>query len=143
MTTHLVDAVLDTHGFLTFSSDIDYWIDNAIRLPFQNQSLAWVITGNRYVLDGNNVGGIDGNGQAWYSRAKDESNMWGRPMSMTIKQSRDVSIQRWTIKQPQFWASLVWDSENVLFKDCLVNATSYDPAANGSEKHWLQNTDGR
>jgi hypothetical protein len=30
------------------------------------------------VLDGNDKGGINGNGQAWYNRAKDYGNYFGR-----------------------------------------------------------------
>src|SRR5690348_3076830 len=99
---------------------------------FQNLALAWIIKGENYVLDGNDKGGIYGNGQAWYSWAKDEGNKYGRyvdlkretgstralvpsisiradgacsPMSFAIVESRNVVVKNWSVIQPQFWAS--------------------------------------
>lgn len=43
-------------------------------LDFQNLALAWIITGKNYILDGHGSGGIFGNGQTWYSWAKEEGN---------------------------------------------------------------------
>lgn len=84
----LQDSVLDLHGWLSFTTDIEYWIKNRIYFEFQNQSLAFVIKGNNFVLDGNDKGGIDGNGQAWYDYAEDAGNVFGRyvtPMSYLLK----------------------------------------------------------
>lgn len=41
ITTHLEHASFDLHGYLSFTPDIDYWIANSYRFPFQNQSIAW------------------------------------------------------------------------------------------------------
>ncbi|ORY24488.1 putative polygalacturonase [Naematelia encephala] len=128
-------SVLDIHGWLTWTPDIDYWVQNNIPLDFQNLGLAWVIRGHDFVLDGNNAGGIDGNGQVWYTWAAGVSNKPGRPMSMAIVGAKNVVVQNWSIIQPQFWASIVVDSENVLFHNYYVNATT-----NGSGT--VQNTDG-
>ncbi|KAK8866057.1 hypothetical protein IAR55_001208 [Kwoniella newhampshirensis] len=138
----LTNSVLDLHGWLSFSTDIPYWIENRIPLQFQNQSLAFIIRGHDYVLEGNDKGGIDGNGQAWYNYAKDYGNKFGRPMSLAIKDSKNVIIKNFSIIQPQFWASLIWGSENVYIKDFYVNATSFNPEAASDQKNWLQNTDG-
>jgi len=78
LTLELQDSVLDLHGWLSFTTDIEYWIKNRIYFEFQNQSLAFVIKGNNFVLDGNDKGGIDGNGQAWYDYAEDAGNVFGR-----------------------------------------------------------------
>ncbi|WVR06009.1 hypothetical protein IAU60_003037 [Kwoniella sp. DSM 27419] len=138
---YLSDAVLDLHGWLTFSDDVDYWVNNHFDFPFQKQSLALIIRGHDYILNGNDIGGIDGNGQVWYDWSKSEGNKYGRPMSLTIKDSKNVMIKNFSIIQPQFWASLVWGSENVHFKDFYVNATSFNPASQEDEKNWLQNTE--
>jgi polygalacturonase len=119
--------VLDLHGFLTFENTIEYWIENRIVLPFQNQSLAFVIKGNNFVLNGNDVGGIDGNGQQWYDYARDFGNKFGRPMSLAISDAKNVEVINWTVKQPQFWAIITIRTENVYMKDIYVNATSYNP----------------
>lgn len=41
ITTHLENATLDLHGYLSFTPNITYWVENAYRFPFQNQSIAW------------------------------------------------------------------------------------------------------
>jgi polygalacturonase len=64
-------------------------------------------------------------------------------MSLTIGHSTNVIVKNWSVLQPAFWATLIWDSKNVLFKDVYVNATrendeGYEPTPLG----WVQNTDG-
>lgn len=70
----LNDALLSVSGFISFTTDIDHWVKNRVPLDFQNLALAWIVTGNNYVLDGHGSGGIYGNGQVWYSWAKEEGN---------------------------------------------------------------------
>ncbi|ADV21054.1 polygalacturonase, putative [Cryptococcus gattii WM276] len=139
---YLSNSILDLHGWLSFSTNISSWIENRMPLDFQNQSLAFVVRGNDYILEGNDKGGINGNGQVWYDYAKDYGNKFGRPMSLAIKNSKNVIIKNFSIVQPQFWASLIWGSENVYIKDFYVNATSYNPESASDQKNWLQNTDG-
>ena len=153
-------STLDVHGFLTMTDDVQYWIDNRIEFAFQNQSLAIVISGHDFTLDGHDTGGIDGNGQAWYEYAGTYGNKYGRPMSLAIANASDVVIKNFSIKQPQFWASIIIRSKNVIMRDIYVNATNYNPevrvllpcrgdwlivfqAADSPDgKSWLQNTDG-
>jgi polygalacturonase len=124
----LEHATINFHGFMKFTDDIDYWVKHRIYLPFQNQSLAFVIKGHDYTIDGHNTGGIDGNGQKWYDWAKDEGNVYGRPMSFAISDSKDVVVQNWTVKNPAFWAQITVRSENIYMRDIYVNATSTNPA---------------
>jgi galacturan 1,4-alpha-galacturonidase len=131
----LVNATLDVHGWMTWTPDISYWVLHNIPLGFQNLGLAWVIRGSNFIIDGNGLGGIDGNGQVWYEWAAGVSNKPGRPMSMAIVNATDVTIRNWSIVQPQFWASIVIESENVLFDNFYVNATAHG-------KGTIQNTDG-
>ncbi|WVQ82697.1 hypothetical protein IAT38_004829 [Cryptococcus sp. DSM 104549] len=140
----LTNSVLDIHGWLSFSQDVKFWVDNRIPLDFQNQSLAFIIRGHDYVIEGNDKGGIDGGGQAWYNYAREFGNVFGRPMSLVIKDSKNVVIKNFSIIQPQFWASLIWKSENVYIRDFYVNATSFNPESENDPNHknWLQNTDG-
>jgi hypothetical protein len=63
-------------------------------------------------------------------------------MSFAIVESKNVVVKNWSVIQPQFWASIVIRSENVLYKDYYVNATQYDPGAKDHFLTWLQNTDG-
>ncbi|KAL7419435.1 hypothetical protein Q5752_006273 [Cryptotrichosporon argae] len=138
----LHNAVLDVHGWLTFSTDIEYWIAHRIPFEFQDQSLAFAISGDNFVVDGNDSGGIDGNGQVWYEYAKDFGNKFGRPMSLAIKKAKNVVVKNFSVVQPQFWAHITIEAENVLYKDCYVNATSTNPESKSDPKNWLQNTDG-
>jgi hypothetical protein len=64
-------------------------------------------------------------------------------MSLTIGHSTNVVVKNWSVLQPAFWATLIWDSRNVLFKDVYVNATREDDANyTPTPLGWVQNTDG-
>lgn len=63
-------------------------------------------------------------------------------MSFAIVDSVNATVQNFSVVQPQFWASVVVDSQNILYKNYYVNATQYNPAAKGHFLNWLQNTDG-
>jgi polygalacturonase len=63
-------------------------------------------------------------------------------MSFAITNSRNVQVLNWSVIQPQFWASIVINSTDVLYKDYYVNATQYNPEGTGAFLSWLQNTDG-
>lgn len=138
------DAVLDVHGWISYSTDIDNWVANRYQFDYQNLALAWVITGSDIILDGNDKGGIFGNGQAWYDWARDEGNKFGRPMALAFVRAKNVVVKNWSILQQPFWSSIVIDSDNVWFYDYYSNATNYndDPAAKAHIHTWLQNTDG-
>lgn len=139
---HLSHALLDVHGWISFSSNITHWVANRVPTDFQNLALGWIITGDNYILDGHGRGGIYGNGQAWYDWAKIEGNKYGRPMSLAIVNSTNVTVQNWSVVQPQFWAGIVVHSENVLYKNYYVNATNYNEAGKDHLFSWVQNTDG-
>lgn len=137
----LENSVLSLRGWLKFSDDIEYWTKHAFDLGFQNQKLAFIVSGSNFVLNGEDKGGIDGSGQAWYDYAKGVGNVQpGRPMSLALIGAKNAIVTNWTIKQPQFWAHIVVDSENVVYESCYVNATS--TSGSYEEKSWLQNTDG-
>jgi galacturan 1,4-alpha-galacturonidase len=140
----LHDAILDVHGWISYSTDIDNWIAKRYKFDYQNLALAWVITGSNITLDGNGVGGIFGNGQAWYNWAKDEGNKFGRPMALALVNVTNALVRDWSILQPPFWSAIVIDSDNVWFHNYYANATNFndDPAAKAHIHTWLQNTDG-
>ena len=75
----LHNAQIDFYGFLRYSDDIDYWINNVWHIPaLQNQSIGLAFLGNDFVLDGHGTGGLDGNGQVWYEYGMDRGNVDGR-----------------------------------------------------------------
>lgn len=59
-------------------------------------------------------------------------------MSLAIQSAKNVVIKNFSVIQPQFWASIVIDSEDVVIQDFYVNATSYNPAATYDRKSWLE-----
>ncbi|KAI9923765.1 hypothetical protein MW887_008393 [Aspergillus wentii] len=142
MTTHLENSRLELEGTLLFSDNINYWVNNSYRVDFQNQSTAWRITGHDYEIDGGRqMGGIDGNGQLWYTWAKGGSNVFGRPMPLHVFNSTRATLRNIAIRQPQFWAVLVDSSSDIVLDNFYVNATNTDYKAD-KEEQWVQNTDG-
>lgn len=59
-------------------------------------------------------------------------------MSLAIQDAKNVVIKNFSVIQPQFWASIIIGSENVIVQDFYVNATSYNPAATYDRKSWLE-----
>ena len=139
----LEHAHFDVHGYLTFTADVDYWVQNHIAFPFQNQSIGMVFSGHDFTLDGHGNGGMDGNGQVWYDYAKLAGNVYGRPIPLCIGQAKNVRVNGWNIIQPQFWAALVWQSESVYFDDTYVNATNYNESPEVSHDIYRTLTYGR
>jgi galacturan 1,4-alpha-galacturonidase len=75
----LHNAQVDFFGFLKYSNDIEYWVNNTWHIPaLQNQAIGLSFLGNDFVLDGHGTGGLDGNGQVWYEYAEDMGNIDGR-----------------------------------------------------------------
>jgi galacturan 1,4-alpha-galacturonidase len=70
---------------------------------------------------------LNGNGQAWYTQNKGNSNEPRRPITITFYNSTNLYIDGLSFVQPQFWASFISYSENVTFINNYVNATSTDP----------------
>lgn len=138
----LVHARLRIHGTLSFSPDIAYWIENSHRIQFQNQSTAWIIEGHDFTIDGGgwNQGGIDGNGQAWYSYARGQSNLFGRPVSLSIFNSSHVAIENFAFRDPQFWAIWIQDSNDIFLRNIYINGTNTNPA--GAGHNYEVNVDG-
>lgn len=142
MYMHLSNARLEILGTLSFTPDLLYWIDSSHRVEFQNQSTAWVVEGQNYEITGGGwgQGGIDGNGQAWMTRAAGHSNQFGRPISLSIYNSTNVILTNFSFRQPQFWSIWVQDSSYVELSNIYINGTNTDPAGNGS--NYETNIDG-
>ncbi|CAK4034409.1 glycoside hydrolase family 28 [Lecanosticta acicola] len=133
-TTNLVNANVEIEGDLVWSNNIPYWLSHSIDVVYQNQSTAWLFGGTNVSLRGKG-GSFNGNGQAWYTQNRNNSNEPGRPISITFFNSTNLCIDGLNIVQPQFWASFISHSQNVTFTNVYINATTND--------EWgLANTDG-
>lgn len=138
----LVRARLNIFGTLSFEPHLGYWIDNSHRVEFQNQSTAWIVEGSDSIISGGGwqQGGINGNGQSWYGRAAGQSNQYGRPISLTIWQGNNITVENFSIRQPQFWSFYIQDSQDVKLTNIYINGTNTDPAGNSS--NYETNVDG-
>jgi hypothetical protein len=54
-----IDAILSQ-----LSDDLDYWRNHSYPIAFQNHHAGFIITGERIHINGYNMGGINGNGNA-------------------------------------------------------------------------------
>jgi galacturan 1,4-alpha-galacturonidase len=138
----LVRSKLSILGTLSFTPNLGYWIDNSHRIEFQNQSTAWVVEGEDFIISGGGwmQGGIEGNGQAWYGHAAGQSNQFGRPVSLSIYNSTNATVENFSIRQPQFWSFWVQDSYDMSLTGIYINGTNTDPFGNAS--NWETNIDG-
>ncbi|KAF2164205.1 glycoside hydrolase family 28 protein [Zasmidium cellare ATCC 36951] len=133
---------LEILGTLSFTPDLLYWIGNSFRVEFQNQSTAWIVEGHDVIVTGGGwrQGGIDGNGQAWMTRAAGHSNQFGRPIALSLYNSSNVLVEDFSIWQPQFWSFMVQDSSNIELRGIYINGTNTDP--NGNSSNYETNIDG-
>jgi galacturan 1,4-alpha-galacturonidase len=92
----LNNAQMDFFGFLKYSADIDYWINNTWHIPaLQNQAIGLSLIGRDFVIDGHGTGGLDGNGQVWYEYAEDAGNIDGRWVCLDLSCCTDLMLDRW------------------------------------------------
>ncbi|KAL4887965.1 pectin lyase fold/virulence factor [Aspergillus ambiguus] len=124
-TTNLLNCDVSLRGELRFSDNIPYWLSHSYNVVLQNQSTAWLFGGTNVTLQGEG-GWFNGNGQAWYTQNRNNSNEPGRPISITFYNSTNLLADNLTIIQPQFWAIFVSYSKNVSITNLFVNATSND-----------------
>ncbi|KAI0795696.1 pectin lyase fold/virulence factor [Abortiporus biennis] len=145
MTWELVDSTVDLHGLLSFKPDVEYWLNanNTYRVVFiQNQASWFVITGNSFTINGHNTGGINGNGQTWWSfygnRSRSDGD--GRPIAFTLSNVTDGTVRDFRIESQPFWCNTVADSKNVIYDGMYCNATNQDGTYAG--QNIVPNTDG-
>ncbi|KZT57617.1 glycoside hydrolase family 28 protein [Calocera cornea HHB12733] len=151
LATDLTGKTLNVFGTLLFSDDLNYWINNSWVTDFDTLQAAWIVSGSGWKLSGGGFGqgGIDGNGQAWYTRAKGFGNQPGRPMSLYISNATNGLLTEFSIRQPQFWFIFVDQSKNITLDYIYLNATNHDPdepppnpQAGNLGNNWVINTDG-
>ncbi|CAL1709758.1 unnamed protein product [Somion occarium] len=145
MTWSLTESKVDLHGYLNFKPDVEYWLNanNTYRVVFIQSQASWfVITGNDFTIDAHNTGGINGNGQTWWSfygnRSRSDGD--GRPISFTLSNVTRGIVKNFRIKSPPFWCNTVAQSKDVVYDGMYCNATNTDPLYVG--QNIVPNTDG-
>lgn len=53
-------------GTITFSGDVNYWVEHSFKYAYQVSSAMWRFGGRDVNIYGGGLGLIDGNGQPWY-----------------------------------------------------------------------------
>ncbi|RAQ72484.1 galacturan 1 [Aspergillus flavus] len=134
----LSDVTIEWRGKWTFSDDLDYWRNHFYPVAFQNHAAGFVITGRNITIDGYGTGGIDGNGNVWYT-AEAGNTQPGRSMPFVFWNVSDVHVDNFYVKDPQLWALNIMNGTNMQFNNITCNATAVD-APYG--ENWVQNTDG-
>ncbi|KAH0581049.1 hypothetical protein H2248_012187 [Termitomyces sp. 'cryptogamus'] len=145
MIWNLNSSTVDLNGFLNFNPDIQFWLNanNTFRVVFiQNQASWFVVTGSDFVIDAHNTGGIQGNGQPWWtffqSHTREDGD--GRPISLTVWRAQRGVIKNFLIESPPFWSNAVAESSDIVYDGMFINATNTDPSFIGENA--VPNTDG-
>jgi galacturan 1,4-alpha-galacturonidase len=134
MTWDLQSAKVDLRGYLNFQPDIDFWLDarNTYRVVFIQSQASWfVVTGSDFEIDAHNTGGIQGNGQPWWSafatppRTRQDGD--GRPIALTLWKVTRGIVRNFRIESPPFWSNAVAQSSDVTYDGMFINATNEDP----------------
>ncbi|KAG9226911.1 hypothetical protein CCMSSC00406_0003416 [Pleurotus cornucopiae] len=125
MTWDLRDSRVDVHGVLSFQPDIEYWLNatNTYRVVFIQSQASWfVVTGENFVIDGHNTGGIDGNGQPWWSffATRTRADGDGRPISFTLWRTTNALVKDFHIQAQPFWCNTVAESQGVIYGESLI-----------------------
>ncbi|TFK31837.1 pectin lyase fold/virulence factor [Crucibulum laeve] len=145
MTWNLQSSKVDLKGFLSFNPDIQFWLNpnNTYRVVFIQSQASWfVVTGDNFIIDAHNTGGIQGNGQTWWSyfATHTKADGDGRPISLTVFNATRATIKNFKILSPPFWSNTVAQSREIVYDGMFVNASNQDPLYVG--KNVVPNTDG-
>ncbi|KAI9042640.1 putative extracellular exo-polygalacturonase [Aspergillus affinis] len=137
-TADIEDVEIEWRGTWTFSDDLDYWRENSYPISFQNHAAGFILKGKGIRINGYGTGGINGNGDLWYTDEAGTTKK-GRPIPFQLWNVSDVTVQNFAIIEPQLWAINIMNGTNLEFENIHVNATATKAP---SGKNWVQNTDG-
>lgn len=147
MTWDLVNSKVDLLGHLNFFPDVQYWLkpENTYRVVFiQNQASWFVVTGKSFTIDAHKVGGIEGNGQTWWSYYS-ANNITrrdgdGRPIALSVVNATHGVVRDFRIEAQPFWCNTVAQSKDITYDGMYCNATNTDARFAG--QNIVPNTDG-
>ncbi|USW51740.1 Putative glycoside hydrolase, family 28, pectin lyase/virulence factor [Septoria linicola] len=122
----LEDVDIDIHGHLLWSTDIPYWLSSSLPVGYQNQSTAFILSGNNIRLNGHGVGTLNGNGDYWYewiSKQPNTSNYPGRPHQITFSGLTNSVVKGLNFLRSQMWTMSIIHSRDSVWEDIFVNNT--------------------
>ncbi|KAK0612764.1 putative galacturan 1 [Lasiodiplodia hormozganensis] len=132
------DVQIEWRGEWLMSDNLSYWRSNSYPITFQNHRAGIVFSGSGIRINGHGTGGINGNGDTWYSAEAGETQE-GRPMPFVLWNVSDVSVEDFYINQSPLWALNIMNGTDLIFRNLVCNATSSEAP---SGYNWVQNTDG-
>ncbi|KAL1596828.1 hypothetical protein SLS59_007569 [Nothophoma quercina] len=124
--TDLEDVDIDIQGELLWSTDIQYWLNASLPVGYQNQSTAFVLSGNNVRIDGHGVGTLNGNGDYWYQWIKKQSNTSnypGRPHQITFNGLTNSIVKGLRFLRSQMWTMSIIHSYDSVWQDIFINNT--------------------
>ncbi|KAI2819160.1 CAZyme family GH28 [Aspergillus niger] len=134
----LKDVAIEWRGKWTFSDNLTYWRNNSYPIAFQNHHAGFIISGDNITINGYGTGGIDGNGNTWYTAEKGDTQP-GRPMPFVFWNVSEVIVDSFYVKDPPLWSVNIMNGTNMRFNNIYCNATAVDAPWGDN---WVQNTDG-
>ncbi|PWY63191.1 polygalacturonase [Aspergillus eucalypticola CBS 122712] len=134
----LKDVAIEWRGKWTFSDNLTYWRNNSYPVAFQNHHAGFIISGDNITINGYGTGGIDGNGNTWYTAEKGDTQP-GRPMPFVFWNVSEVIVDSFYVKDPPLWSINIMNGTNMRFNNIYCNATAVDAPWGDN---WVQNTDG-
>ncbi|RHZ49307.1 hypothetical protein CDV55_100821 [Aspergillus turcosus] len=114
-----VDVVIQ--GKIIMSNNIDYWLANSFKYPFQDTSSFIQIGGTDVNIYSG--GEIDGNGQAWWDARMDNKTIQ-HPILVTYIDSRGRSVSTINLCNSPNWFQLAYSSSDLVFNIMYLNASS-------------------
>ncbi|KAI0146084.1 putative extracellular exo-polygalacturonase [Xylariaceae sp. FL1272] len=108
----LDDVVIEWRGQWKMSDDLDYWRNKSYLVAFQNHAAGIVFAGSNISINGYSTGGINGNGEAWYTTEAGDTRP-GRPF-----------VSNFAVHRPPLWAVHIMSGTDMFFSNIVTNATS-------------------
>ena len=81
------------------------------------------MTGDGIYINGYGTGGINGNGDIWYTVEAGDTQP-GRPMPFVFWNVSDVVVSNFYVHQPQLWSLNIMNGTDMYFSDITCNATA-------------------
>jgi galacturan 1,4-alpha-galacturonidase len=124
-----VDVVIS--GTINFTTDLDFWVENAFKYAFQTTSTFWRFGGEDVNIYGGGKGTINGNGQPWWDANVVNATIL-RPIMMVVDGLNGGTISGINMINPPNWFNLIANSSNIIVSNMNlgVHQTSTGPAHN-------------
>ncbi|KAM0813002.1 putative exopolygalacturonase X [Seiridium cardinale] len=128
-------------GTVTFTDDIDYWVNNYWTYDFQNSTSFFKLGGTDVNIYGDGVGVIDGAGQAWWEAFASNASLL-RPILFVTDGLESGSITGLNLVNSPNWFNLIANTTDVLISDITINVHAVDVAAKNTDGWDTYRSDG-